>query len=128
VRLLLDTHVLIWTVNEPARMPRNIELLIKSAANQVFISAATPWEISIKLHIGKLAFDQQFLADFDARIRALAFTPLPISSAHAVAAGELPGRHKDPFDRMIVAQAGIEQLAVVTRDAAIAGLGAQVVW
>ena len=128
MRLLIDTHVLIWTFHDQSQISRNAELLIKSTANNVFVSAATAWEIAIKVRSGKLSFDRQFLADFDARVRALAFEPLHVTSAHAVTAGMLPGRHKDPFDRLLVAQAQVEQLAVVTRDPAIAVLGAQVVW
>jgi PIN domain nuclease of toxin-antitoxin system len=126
--LLLDTHVLIWMCIKPSMIPTSVELIIKSSANQIFISAATPWEISIKLQKGKLDFDRAFLADFDNRIRGLAFEVLAITSAHGVAAGALKGRHQDPFDRMLVAQAQVEQLAIVSRDPELATLGAQVLW
>ena len=128
MRLLIDTHVLIWIVESSSTIPPSVELLIKSAANQVFVSTATPWEIAIKVRIGKLEFDPQFLADFDNRIRALAFEPLPMTSAHAVAAGALRGRHKDPFDCMLVAQAKVEQLIILSKDPALASLGATVRW
>ena len=71
---------------------------------------------------------RKLLADFDNEMRILAFEPLAMTAAHGVAAGLLQGRHKDPFDRMLVAQAQIEQLSVITRDPAIAALGAQVLW
>ena len=128
MRLLIDTHVLIWIFHDQARIPRIIEGLMKSTANEVFVSAATPWEIAIKVGKGKLAFDRQFLADFDTRIKALAFTPLPMTAAHGVAAGLLPGLHKDPFDRMLAAQAQVEQMTIITSDPALAALGAQVTW
>ena len=128
MRLLIDTHVLIWWVNDLSKLPQHIQDILVDSGNEVFVSPVVPWEIAMKVHARKLSFDTQFLADFDNRIRALAFTPLPLTSAHAVAAGQLTGRHKDPFDRMLVAQAHVEQLALVTRDPALAGLGAQVIW
>ena len=128
MRLLLDTHVLIWIVQNSPKIPQRVELLVKSTANQVFVSAATAWEIATKVKAGKLPFDRPFLADFDASITALAFTPLPMTAAHTVAAGLLAGAHKDPFDRVLAAQAQLEQLTIMTRDPALALLGAQVAW
>ena len=113
MRLLLDTHVVIWLVEQPEKIVSRVAELIKDNSNDVFISAATPWEIAIKVRLGKLRFDAAFLADFDSRIRRLAFQPLPMTSAHGVAAAQLPGRHKDPFDRMIAAQAATNQLAQI---------------
>ena len=129
MRLLVDTHVLIWWTQDLSRLPRRIQDVLGDPIHTVFVSAVTPWEISMKVHAGKLAFDAAFLADFDNSIRsALAFEPLPINGAHAIAAGALRGRHKDPFDRMLVAQAQVEQMTIVTRDPAIAALGARVMW
>ena len=128
MRLLIDTHVLIWWTNDLAKLPQHVQDRMVDTTNQVFVSAATAWEIAIKVRSGKLTFDRQFLADFDNRIAALAFTPLPVASSHAVLAGLLTGQHKDPFDRLLAAQAQVEQLAVITRDKAIAALGAQVLW
>ena len=128
MRLLLDTHTLIWWTQDLSKLPQRVQDLMIDPANQVFVSAVTPWEIAIKVRTGKLTFDAQFLANFDNRIRALAFEPLPITIAHGVASGALPGRHKDPFDRMLVAQAQVEQLTIITRDPAITALGAVVTW
>ena len=124
----MDTHVLIWIVENNPTIPPRVALLIKSTANHVFVSAATPWEIAIKVRAGKLTFDSQFLSDFDNRVAALAFSPLAIKSAHAIASGALAGGHQDPFDRMLVAQAQVEQLAIVSRDPALSALGAHVIW
>ena len=128
VRLLVDTHVVIWVSNVPSMIPRSVEHALKSPANHVFVSAATPWEIALKVQSGKLQFDAAFLADFDNRIRALAFEPLPMTAAHGVAAAALRGSHKDPFDRMLVAQSQVEQLTIISKDPALAGLGAVVSW
>ena len=128
MKLLLDTHVLIWWLADPWRVPDHVQDTIVQSASDVFVSAASAWEIGVKLRIGKLAFDAVFLDDFDTQVRSLAFEPLPMTAAHAVAGAKLPGSHKDPFDRMIVGQALTERLTVVTADPAIAGLGARVMW
>ena len=94
----------------------------------MLVSAASAWEISVKQRIGKLAFDDSILGDFDTQIRSLAFEPLPMTATHAIAGARLPGSHKDPFDRMLAGQALAERLMVVTADPAIAGLGARVMW
>ena len=128
MRLLIDTHVFIWVIANSPILPQRVELMIKSSANQIFVSAVTPWEIAIKVRAGKLTFDPQFLADFDTRIRALAFEPLAMTAAHGVDAGLLTGAHKDPFDRILVAQSKVEQMTILTKDPAIAALGAIVTW
>ncbi len=128
VKILLDTHVLVWWALNDKRLSQRIDDQMTAKANEVFVSAATPWEIAIKVRLGKLRFDTAFLADFDTRIRELAFQPLAMTSAHGVAAAQLPGRHKDPFDRMIAAQAATEQLALVSTDPAFKVLGVPTVW
>ena len=115
MKLLLDTHVLIWIVRGVV-IPAGVEAAVKSAVNEVYVSVITPWEISIKAGLGKFAFDQDFLEDFDNHIRALAFTPLPVKATHGVAAGRLSGRNRDPFDRMLAAQAISEGLTLATAD------------
>jgi PIN domain nuclease of toxin-antitoxin system len=128
VKLLLDTHVLIWIVEEPKRVPLSVAMLVKAATSSVFVSAASAWEIAIKAKRGKLKFDSTFLDDFEARLMALAIEPLQITVAHAVAGGRIEGASTDPFDRLIAAQAITEGLTVATLDPAIAALGAKVVW
>ena len=92
------------------------------------MSPISAFEISRKLGLGKLLFDQAFLVDFDARIQALGWLELPLTNAHAVAAGRLAGSHKDPFDRMLAAQSIVEGLTIATVDPALAALGARVIW
>lgn len=128
MRLLLDTHVLIWWLTDPWRVPERVQDAIIQLASDTFVSAASAWEISIKLRNGKLAFDEAILDDFDNQVRRLAFEPLPMAAAHAVAGAKLPGTHKDPFDRMIAGQAAVERLTVVSADPAMAGLGVRVMW
>jgi PIN domain nuclease of toxin-antitoxin system len=128
VKLLLDTHVVIWLFNEPAKIIQPVATLICDVANDVYVSAASPWEIAIKVHSGKLKFDTGFLDDFDSRLDGLGFRTLAMTSAHGVAAARLPGTHKDPFDRMIGAQAILEQMTLVSTDAAFKSLGVPVFW
>jgi PIN domain nuclease of toxin-antitoxin system len=111
VRLLLDTHALLWWLadeglNAPARDA------IADPANLVAVSAASAWEISIKKALGKLAAPD----DLEQQVQEGGFVALPISLAHGVAAGRLPHHHEDPFDRMLIAQAIAEGLTIVTRD------------
>jgi PIN domain nuclease of toxin-antitoxin system len=112
MRLLLDTHALLWWLADDPTLSGAARVAIADAANAVYVSAATAWEISIKRAIGKL----ESPADLAAQIRRHQFDPLPISLRHAMDAGALPHHHADPFDRMLVAQAMAERLTIATRD------------
>ena len=111
MRLLLDTHVLLWWLADE-ELTSEAYALIADPANVVAVSAASAWEISIRKALGKLAAPD----DLEQEILACDFTPLPISVSHAMTAGQLPRHHDDPFDRMLIAQAQVEQMVVVTRD------------
>jgi PIN domain nuclease of toxin-antitoxin system len=111
VRLLLDTHALLWWLADEGLTTQTRDV-IADPANLVMVSAASAWEISIKKALGKLAAPD----DLEQQVRAGGFLPLPISIAHALAAGELARHHEDPFDRMLIAQAYAEGLTIVTRD------------
>lgn len=112
MNLLLDTHVVLWALNTPDRLDRHARDAISDSGNRVVVSAASAWEISIKRGLGKLRFD----ADLAAVVLATGFEALAIGFEHARTAGELPLHHRDPFDRMLVAQAQLEDLTVVTVD------------
>lgn len=112
MNLLLDTHVLLWAVDTPERLDHRARDAIRDPRNRVVASSASAWEISIKTALGKLRFD----GDLTAVLNAVGFDPLAIDVEHALAAGALPPVHRDPFDRMLVAQARAEGLTVVTRD------------
>jgi PIN domain nuclease of toxin-antitoxin system len=111
VRLLLDTHVLLWWLADESLSQRARDA-IADPDNLVMVSAATAWEISIKKALGKLAAPD----DLEQQVQAGGFTALPISIAHGIAAGQLARHHEDPFDRMLIAQAVAESLTIVTRD------------
>lgn len=111
--LLLDTHALLWWVAGETLDP-SVVARISDPGTLVAVSAASAWEIAIKRALGKLDFE----GSFDALVREGGFEPLAITVSHAERAGALPPHHRDPFDRMLVAQAQSEQLTLVTRDAA----------
>ena len=123
-RLLLDTHVWIWWYTGDKRLGPRASSLIKSAA-EVYVSAASAWEMAIKRRLGKLAFDDTL--DLAAEIQRDGFTELPITMAHAEATRALPPAHRDPFDRMLIAQAQTEGVAIVTADDALAGYAVPIV-
>lgn len=117
-RILLDTHLLLWAVAEPRKLPPGARRRIEVA--DVFVSAASLWEVSIKAALGKLAADP---AELLAEIEPAGFTLLPITGEHAAAVAKLPAVHADPFDRMLVAQAKTEPLLLLTNDAVLAAYG-----
>ena len=116
MRLLLDTHVFLWAAGEPEELSAPARAAIADAANEVYVSAAVAWEISIKSALGKLTVPAEPAAWFPVRLRSLGFGSLPILPEHALAVGTLPDHHRDPFDRIIIAQAQLEGLQLVTRD------------
>ena len=125
---LLDTHALIWWVEGDERVTPRLRRLLAQPGEDVFVSAATAWEIATKARIGELKAPEALLQDFVEAIEMLGFLPLPIALRHGYAAGRLPGAHRDPFDRMLAAQARAEGLALVSADPAFAALGVATLW
>ncbi|MCJ8314997.1 MAG: type II toxin-antitoxin system VapC family toxin [Saccharospirillaceae bacterium] len=111
-KLLLDTHVFIWWISGNELLGENAREMIANPVNEVYVSAATVWEMSIKKQLGKLEAPD----DIEQVVTQSGFLPLPISMFHAQQAGTLPTHHKDPFDRMLIAQAQADGLVVVTKD------------
>jgi PIN domain nuclease of toxin-antitoxin system len=128
VKLLLDTHALIWWFLDSPRLRHEMKSMIDDPAFTIFVSAATAWEITSKYRIGRFQEAAELALNLPAYVRQWRFEPLPVTMEHAHRAGLLPGDHKDPFDRMLAAQAIIENAGLVTADPALAGLGAKVVW
>lgn len=123
MNLLLDTHVVLWSFTNDPTMSDPARALIQDGRNLVFVSAVTAWEIAIKKTLGKL----QAPGDFEEELVRHRFTPLDITCAHALAVEDLPPIHRDPFDRLLVAQARLEALTILTRDANIASYGVRVI-
>jgi PIN domain nuclease of toxin-antitoxin system len=113
MNLLLDTHVFFWAIEDSPLLSDEARQAITDGHNIVFVSAATAWEIAIKRAIGKLRTPA---GDYLEELRVHRFTALDITSEHALAVEMLPPHHRDPFDRMLVAQARLEKLTLVTHD------------
>jgi len=116
VRLLLDTHALLWWLADDPALPTLARKNIASRVHTVFVSAASAWEVATKYRIGKLPQGGDLASRFDSIVAAESFESLPISSLHGIRAGLLPGPHRDPFDRMLIAQAQAEDLILVSKD------------
>jgi len=125
VRLLLDSHAFLWWLLDDQRLSARARSAMLEPSTVVYVSAATVWELAVKAALGRLDLGG---ADLVEEIAANGFAELPITAAHASAAGALPRHHDDPFDRMLVAQAGLEGLHCVTRDPAFAAYGVEVLW
>ncbi len=113
MRLLLDTHVLLWWLSDDRKLAKDTRDIIANPNNDVLVSSASVWEIAIKAALGRLEIELDDLKD---AIVKNGFRPLPIQYQHAVTVGRLPAVHRDPFDRMLVAQASVEELRIVSHD------------
>jgi len=118
MRLLLDTHALLWWFTDDPAFSSTVRRLIAQPGNTVLVSAASAWEIAIKFRLGKLPNAIDVVSDFAGHLRRERFENLLISAEHAIRAGLLPGPHRDPFDRMLIAQAQAEGVPIISNDAA----------
>lgn len=126
MRLLLDTHALIWFLGNDRRFPTKPRKAVEDARNAVFASAASGYEIAHKCLYGKL--DPTIVRELSIMTRRSHIDMLPMTLDHAIEAGELAGLHKDPWDRMLIAQARLENLTVVTRDGVFEEYGLKTLW
>nr|WP_282188956.1 type II toxin-antitoxin system VapC family toxin [Azospirillum aestuarii] len=122
--MLIDTHILVWMAGEPERLSPAAAAAVVDPDNGVFVSAVSVWEISIKRALGRLTFPLERL---DALLAEMGVEVLGLTAAHAIAAGELPRHHDDPFDQALVAQARIEGMTLVSADRNIARYGVPVI-
>jgi PIN domain nuclease of toxin-antitoxin system len=118
VALLLDTHAFLWFINDDARLSRRVAEQIGDPAQRVVLSVVSAWEITIKAGIGKLTLDRPLIHLWPESIKANAFDELHVTAAHIFALDELPLHHRDPFDRLLIAQARAEHLTIVSADSA----------
>ena len=127
MKLLLDTHCWLWTMHDPIKLNKKVRTLIENPEVTVFLSAASIWEIAIKVKLGKLKLPSDVEQYVFRRMKEEQFTELPISSRHAARVGALPEHHRDPFDRILVAQAQCEELALVTADRQLAAYEVKII-
>lgn len=128
MKLLLDTHALLWHALNDAKLTDNARAAIQDTSNEVFVSPATYWELAIKISIGKLTVQRPFDDFLDAC--EARFPLLPIEAAHTAQVARLPfpPNHRDPFDRLIIAQAIVEQMSIVSADAAFDTYSLSRIW
>lgn len=127
-RYLLDTAVFIWNVADPSRLRAPVRELLSDPANEIYVSAATPWELAIKVGSGKLKLPESVREFTRKRLAITGFFPLPIAHEHGITADELPPHHRDPFDRILIAQAQAEGLVLITGDENIVRYEVETLW
>ena len=116
MKVLIDTNIFLWVFLLPSRISADVESLLKDSQNEIFFSAASTWEISIKYSINKLQLPDAPETYISSRMKRANFKPLEIKFAHTVAVANLPLIHKDPFDRLLIAQAQTENLTLLSAD------------
>jgi PIN domain nuclease of toxin-antitoxin system len=123
--LLVDTNVIVWLLlGDRPRVSETARLALEDERHRVVVSAATVWEIAVKRSVGKLTIEDRW----SRALAGLGFDALPVTSIHAEAVEHLPWHHRDPFDRLLVAQAQTERLELVSADARLAAYGVELVW
>ena len=128
MRILLDTHALLWWFSGDRKLSRKVRALIEQEENEVLVSAASAWEITTKYRLGRLPDAEAIALDFDRQIVLQGFTPLNITPAHGQRAGLLSGNLRDPFDRMLIAQASAENVALVSVETVFDDYGVTRLW
>jgi PIN domain nuclease of toxin-antitoxin system len=128
LRALFDTHALIWWFSDDSSLSSPVREIISDTENTLLVSAASAWEIAIKHQLGKLRKVADLVSDFSGRIEREGFQLLPISAEHGIRAGLLPYVHKDPFDRMLAAQAQAENIPIVSNEVVFGTYGVRRLW
>ena len=128
MRALLDTHALLWWLSDDPALTRTARKVIAETKNTLIVSAVSAWEIATKVRLGKLPTGADLASDFSGQIQREGFELLAISAEHGIRAGLLPGPHKDPFDRMLIAQSQAENVPIISNEAVFEGYGIRRVW
>lgn len=128
MKVLLDTHALLWLLLEPRKLSKRSRDVLADPAVEAVVSSATAWEISTKFRLGKLDHAGEVVRGYADHLRTALLVELPISSAHALLAGGFRTVHKDPFDRLIAAQGTLESLPVISNDPAFAEFPVTLLW
>ena len=127
MNVLVDTHVWLWSLADPGRLAPGARSLIASSRNVVYLSAASAWELAIKSALGKIELPEPVATYVPTRMARQGIAPLPITHAHALRVSTLPAHHRDPFDRLLVAQALVERLPIITADPVFERYGVEVI-
>jgi PIN domain nuclease of toxin-antitoxin system len=128
MRCLLDTHTLIWWMTSDSQLSGKAYDLIEDTENICLVSAVSAWEMATKFRLGRLPAAAALVENFTSDLISHRIEILPVSANHGIRAGLLPGPHQDPFDRMLIAQALIEDLSIVSNDRALDGYGVERLW
>jgi PIN domain nuclease of toxin-antitoxin system len=128
MRALLDTHVWLWMLSEPERLSAKVQEILADPATELSLSVASAWEVAIKHARGKLPLPGSVEMLVEVSIGRFGLTLHPIQLSHAVAAARLPTHHNDPFDRLLIAQAALERMTLVTADKMLSLYGGQTLW
>lgn len=128
MKLLLDTHVVLWVLADDCRLSKIARGLVEDEDSLCFLSAASVWEVAIKRGVGKLDVPTGFPAGFHDEVRRRGIASIPIYDTHAAAVADLPLHHHDPFDRLLVAQAMIEGMSILSKDEILRAYDVPVVW
>jgi PIN domain nuclease of toxin-antitoxin system len=128
MRLLLDSHTLLWFLREPEKLPPRVLQEIESAGKEAFVSIANLWEIALKTSLKKLALVKDYDELFPLLVSNSGLSLLPIQPQHISALSKLPWHHRDPFDRMLIEQAQVEQLTIASRDQHFPAYGIAILW
>jgi PIN domain nuclease of toxin-antitoxin system len=128
LRALLDTHTLLWWLSDNTALTKPARKTIADTKNVLIVSAVSAWEIAIKVRLGRLPTAADLVADFKGYVEREGFELLDISAEHGIRAGLLPGPHKDPFDRMLIAQAQAENIPIITNEAVFESYGIRCFW
>ena len=118
VNYLIDTHVLLWWVFDDPKLCSTSRDILKNPNHTIYVSSASAWEIATKYRIGKMPEAEELLNNYESLLEQMGFNELLISTAHALRAGQLPIEHRDPFDRILMAQAELESIPIITYDKA----------
>ncbi|RJQ18400.1 MAG: type II toxin-antitoxin system VapC family toxin [Nitrospiraceae bacterium] len=128
MKALIDTHVFLWWLADDPQLPQNIRDIIADGNNELYFSAASCWEIAIKAQLGKIILPDKADVFISAQLSLNGIRSLPIQSSHALHVFKLPALHRDPFDRMLVSQAQLENMPIITSDSLIALYQVEYIW
>jgi PIN domain nuclease of toxin-antitoxin system len=128
MRVLVDTHTILWAGLAPAHLGKRATAILANRSSEVYVSAASAWEIATKVRLGKLPGAEALERDFADSVQEAGYTLLSITAAHALRAGRMPGNHRDPFDRILAAQALAEDIPILSIDTKLDSFGITRIW